>query len=290
MKEPIFTGTATALVTPFHENKLNFSMLEKLLHRQLKAQIDGIVLCGTTGEAPTLSDKEKIEILHFAKEYVSESCRLIAGTGSNDTAHALELSLAAQECGMDALLIVTPYYNKATAAGLVKHYSVIAEAVSVPVILYNVPSRTGVNIPIEVYEELSHIPNINGVKEASGNLQTMMKIRQKCSEDFYVWSGNDDLTVPMMVMGGKGVISVASNILPEKVKEMTDAALQNDYASAAKLQNMLLPLINTLFCEVNPIPVKEAMRLIGLDCGMCRLPLCQLSEINRKKLTDLLKN
>ncbi len=289
MKKPLFTGTATALVTPFEHSGVNFSMLEKIILRQLDAGIKSIVLCGTTGESPTLSDEEKTEIFEFCKRLVGSRALLIAGTGSNDTKHACALSAAAEKAGMDALLVVTPYYNKSNTKGLTAHYREIAENVSVPIILYNVPSRTGVNIPTEVYQELSESDSFIGVKEASGSIQTAMDIRLSCPNDFYIWSGNDDLTVPLMSIGAQGVISVASNIVPCKVKEMTDAALIGNFEHAANLQMELMPLIKALFSDVNPIPVKQAMKEIGFDCGKCRLPLTDMLDDKLMKLQSLLK-
>lgn len=289
MKRPIFTGTATALVTPFNQCGIHFEMLEKILSFQFNNGIRNIVLCGTTGEAPTLSDSEKTEIYRFSRGFLGKDAVLIAGTGSNCTSHAVDLSIAAQECGMDALLVVTPYYNKATPKGLIAHYLAIADAVQIPIILYNVPSRTGVNIPIEVYRELSAHPNIIGVKEASGDLQTALRIRCICPEDFYIWSGNDDMTVPIMAIGGQGVISVASNVCPKQMLEMTNAMQNRRFEEATRIQISLLPLIQSLFSEVNPIPVKEAMRLIGFDCGSCRLPLCEMDSFKKEVLVNILQ-
>lgn len=289
MKTPFFTGACTALVTPFLNGKVNFTMLKILLQRQMDAGVGAVVLCGTTGEAPTLSDEEKIEIFHSAKQFVGKGCTIIAGTGFNDTRHAIELSLAAEEAGADGILVVTPYYNKATSDGLIAHYSAIANTVHIPVILYNVPSRTGVDIPVSVYTRLAELPNIAGVKEASADITKIAKIRAACPADFAVWSGNDDMTVPVMALGGLGVISVASNILPMQVQAMAHAALAGDFDSAAALQLDLLPLNKLLFCEVNPIPVKAALSLLGYDCGSCRMPLSELSHEHRKQLTALLK-
>lgn len=289
MKKPIFSGTATALVTPFGNNGVDYNMMERIILRQLDAGIKALVLCGTTGESPTLSDEEKREIFSFCKSLVGNQALLIAGTGSNDTRHACALSETAENAGMDALLVVTPYYNKSNAKGLVAHYREISENVSIPIILYNVPSRTGVNIPIEVYQELSESENFIGVKEASGSLQTALDIRLSCPKDFYIWSGNDDLTVPLMSIGARGVISVASNIVPSEVKAMTDAALTGDFVRAANLQMKLMPLIKALFSDVNPIPVKQAMKEIGFDCGKCRLPLAEMPEDKFVKLQNLLK-
>ena len=288
MKTPFFTGACTALVTPFLNGKVNHNMLNILLQRQMDAGIGAVVLCGTTGEAPTLSDEEKIGIFHSAKQFAGKGCTIIAGTGSNDTRHAIELSLAAEEAGADGILVVTPYYNKATSDGLIAHYSAIANAVHIPLIVYNVPSRTGVDIPVSVYKKLAEIPNIAGVKEASTDITKIVKIRAACPADFSVWSGNDDMTVPVMALGGLGVISVASNILPMQVQAMAHAALAGDFDSAAALQLDLLPLNSLLFCEVNPIPVKAALNLLGYDCGSCRMPLTELSPEHRKQLTALL--
>lgn len=288
MKTPLFTGTCTALVTPFCNGKLNLSMLQILLQRQMDAGIGAVVLCGTTGESATLSDEEKITLYRYGKQYAGSGCTIIAGTGSNDTVHAVALSQAAEEAGVDGLLVVSPYYNKCTPEGLISHYTAIANAVHIPIILYNVPSRTGVDIPVSVYHELSKIPNIIGVKEASTDITKIAKIRALCPIDFTVWSGNDDMTVPILSLGGRGVISVTSNVLPIQVHAMTQAALAGDFDSAAALQLELLPLIAMLFCEVNPIPVKAAMEILGYDCGACRMPLTALLPENKKKLEEIL--
>ncbi len=289
MNQPLFTGACTALVTPFLNGEINYPMVHMLLKRQIEAGIHAVVLSGTTGEAPTLTDDEKAALIHSAKSYVGNSCTIIAGTGSNNTAHAVQLSKEAEENGADALLVVTPYYNKATPDGLIAHFLSIAHAVSIPIILYNVPGRTGVDIPISVYKRLSTVPNIIGVKEANTDITKIARIRSACAPDFTVWSGNDDMTVPVMSLGGQGVISVLSNIFPAETNAMAQAALAGDFDTAAALQLDLSPLIDILFCEVNPIPVKEAMRIIGYDCGPCRLPLCPMSSDNRKKLIHLLK-
>lgn len=282
MGKPIFTGACTALVTPFLGGKVNYPMMEQLLRRQIDAGISAVVISGTTGESPTLSDTEKITLFHRCKDYVGDNCTIIAGTGTNSTEHAIELSIAAEEAGVDALLMVTPYYNKATPDGLVAHYLSIAHRVSLPIILYNVPTRTGVDIPVSVYQRLSRIPNIVGVKEASNDITKILRIRAACGQNFSIWSGNDDQIVPAMACGASGVISVLSNIYPEKTQELCAAALNSDYKTAAQLQREFLPLIDLLFCEVNPIPVKAAMKCIGYDCGECRLPLCRLSKEHQK--------
>ena len=288
MKRPVFTGACTALVTPFSNGKVDYSMLRKLLHRQMAAGIHAVVLCGTTGEAPTLTDEEKLTIFQQAKEFTGDDCTIIAGTGSNSTQHALTLSRAAEEVGADALLVVSPYYNKATAEGLLAHYTAVAGAVHIPVIAYNVPGRTGVDIPVEVYAQLAEIPNIAGVKEASSDITKINRIRSVCPGDFSVWSGNDSMIVPVMALGGQGVISVLSNLLPVETQAMAQAALDGDFDTAAALQIQLTPLIDLLFSEPNPIPVKAAMELLGLDCGSCRMPLTPLSSGNLKKLKQVL--
>ena len=289
MRNPLFTGVCTALVTPFLENKVNYPMLDMLLRRQLDAGITSVVVAGTTGEAPTLSDEEKQELIHRAKNYVGDACTVIAGTGSNCTEHAVYLSQAAEEAGADALLVVSPYYNKATPDGLVAHYMAIAHSVRIPIVLYNVPSRTGVDIPVSVYRRLSAIPNIAGVKEASADITKITRILAECPGDFSVWSGNDDLITPTMALGARGVVSVLSNLCPVETQAMAQAALDGDFDTAAALQIQLLPLIDLLFCQVNPIPIKEAMGLIGYDCGGCRLPLTELTAENRRKLVEYLQ-
>ena len=289
MKNPLFTGVCTALVTPFLDGKVNYPMLDMLLRRQMDAGISAVVVAGTTGEAPTLSDDEKRELIQRAKDYAGDACVIIAGTGSNSTEHAISLSKDAEDAGADGLLVVSPYYNKATPDGLVAHYTSIAHSVSIPVILYNVPSRTGVDIPVSVYRRLSAIPNIVGVKEAASDITKITRIRKECPQDFTVWSGNDEQIVPAMALGAKGVVSVLSNLCPIETRLMADAALDGDFDTAAGLQVELMGLIDLLFCEVNPIPIKEAMGLIGYDCGHCRLPLTSLTRENRKRLMEYLK-
>ncbi len=278
MNKPIFIGVCTALVTPFLNNQVNYPLVEQLLIRQMEAGVRAVVLCGTTGESPTLSDEEKLTLFEIAKAYVGDSLYIIAGTGTNSTQHAVRLSVAAQNAGVDALLVVSPYYNKGNPDGLYKHYLAIANAVSIPVIIYNVPSRTGMDIPVCVYEKLSKHPNIVGVKEASADINKIAKIRIACGDDFTIWSGNDEQIVPVTAMGGKGVISVISNIYPEETVAMTDAALDGDFDTASAIQCRLYPYIDLMFKEVNPIPVKYAMKYAGFDCGACRLPLGELRE------------
>lgn len=288
MKHPFFSGVCTALVTPFLKDSVNYPMLEQLLRRQYDAGIRALVICGTTGESATLTDEEKLTMFRYAKKSGPEDLRIIAGTGSNSTAHAIALSQAAQDAGADALLVVSPYYNKATPEGLYLHYATIASSVQIPVILYNVPSRTGVDIPVEVYRRLSQIPNIAGVKEASSDIRKIARIRSQCPDHFTVWCGNDDLAVAAMALGAKGLISVVSNIEPEITGSMIGAALDGDFDTATALQLSLLPLIDALFQEVNPIPVKAAMAMIGYDCGGCRMPLCGPSGDTVALLKDLL--
>lgn len=286
MKNALFTGVCTALVTPFLDDQINYPMLEQLLRRQLDAGIKAVVICGTTGEASTLSDTEKIELFHRSKTYVGDDCLIIAGTGSNNTEHTLMLSQQAMKCGVDGLLLVSPYYNKANAEGLFLHYQTIAQSVDLPIILYNVPSRTGLDIPVTVYQKLSKLSNIAGVKEASSNITKITKIRRSCGSDLPIWSGNDDQITPVISLGGSGIISVLSNVLPLETRLMTEAALDGDFDTASALQVELQPLVDALFSDVNPIPVKHAMKLIGFDCGSCRLPL---GPMEKEKLCQLQK-
>lgn len=288
MKKVLFTGACTALVTPFLGGQVNYPMMERLLQRQLEAGVKAVVVCGTTGESPTLSDSEKLELFHRCKAFAGDGMQIICGTGSNDTRHAVELSIAAQEAGADALLVVTPYYNKANPEGLFAHYLSVAHAVKIPVIIYNVPGRTGVDVPVSVYKRLSRIPNIAGVKEASTDIIKIARVRAACGEDLPIWSGNDDQAVAAMALGARGVISVLSNVLPAETQAMAQAALDGDFDTASALQCDMLPLIDALFSEVNPIPVKAAMEMIGYDCGHCRLPLAPISKENAEKLAVLL--
>lgn len=290
MKQLLFSGVCTALVTPFLNGQINYPMAEQLLRRQIDAGIPAVVLAGTTGEASTLSDAEKVQLFRRCKAFAGNRCTIIAGTGSNNTAHAVALSRDAEEAGADALLVVSPYYNKATPDGLIAHYLAIAHSVSIPVILYNVPSRTGVDIPVSVYRRLSNIHNIIGVKEAATDITKITRIRAACPSDFYVWGGNDEQTVPVISLGGQGIISVISNVDPIRTAAMANAAIAGDFDTAAQLQLDLQQMIDFLFSEVNPIPVKEAMRIIGYDCGNCRLPLCNMDAEKMRLMADYLKN
>ena len=289
MKQVLFTGACTALVTPFIGEQINYPMVQRLLHRQIDAGIQAIVLGGTTGESPTVTDREKLELYRRGKEFVGDRALVICGTGSNDTKHAVELSIAAQEAGADALLVVTPYYNKANPEGLYAHYLAIAHSVHLPVIIYNVPGRTGVDVPISVYQRLCRLPNIAGVKEASTDIVKISRIRNACGSDLPIWSGNDDQAVAAMALGAQGVISVLSNVMPTETNAMARAALDGDFDTAAALQCGMLPLIDALFSEVNPIPVKAAMEMIGFDCGPCRLPLGKMDEAKKEMLKQLLQ-
>ena len=273
MKKPVFEGLATAIVTPFKNGTIDIPTFEMLLDAQLAANVDAIVVCGTTGESATLSAQEQLALIAHAIQYTAGSCKIIAGTGSNDTAHAIDMSRAASSMGACAVLVVTPYYNKCTQAGLIAHYTAIADAVSCPVICYNVPSRTGVDMTLETYQALSKHPNIQGVKEAGGSPAKIAKTIETCADDFFVWSGNDDEAVCAMALGAKGLISVLSNVRPKKTLAMLRACQQNDFRRAGALQRELMELIGALFCVVNPIPVKRALELEGIPVGDPRLPL-----------------
>lgn len=290
MKQLLFSGLCTALVTPFYAGEVNYPMVDLLIRRQIEAGVEAIVLAGTTGESPTLSEEEKLKLFRRGVEAADGRCKIIAGTGSNCTAHAIDLSQKAQACGVDGLLVVTPYYNKATPAGLVKHYKAIAESVDLPIIAYNVPSRTGVDIPPAVCLRLARIPNIVGIKEASGDISKVLRIVADCGSDLPVYSGNDDQAVATMSLGGKGLISVASNVLPLEMNAMVTAAANGDYDLAALMQRKLLPLTDLMFCQVNPIPVKAAMKYVGYDVGECRMPLDGLTQENDRKIGTFLRH
>lgn len=284
MKKILFTGLCTALVTPFLEGKVNLPMVDILIRRQIDAGVDAIVIAGTTGESPTLSEEEKLALFRRAVEAAEGQCKILAGTGSNCTAHAIELSKKAQDQGVDGLLVVTPYYNKATSSGLIRHYEAITDAVEIPLILYNVPSRTGVDIPVSVCKELSGNPKIAGIKEANPDIVKALRIIAQCGNKLPLYAGNDDQTVATIAIGGKGVISVASNVMPLEMNAMVTAAENGEFDLAALMQRKLLPLMDLMFCQVNPIPVKAAMQYVGFDVGGCRMPLDELTEENRAKL------
>ncbi|MDR1589776.1 MAG: 4-hydroxy-tetrahydrodipicolinate synthase [Oscillospiraceae bacterium] len=284
MKTPVFTGLATAIVTPFGEGGVNYPKLAEIIEFQINGGVDAIVACGTTGESSTQSLEEHIEVVDFCVRRVAGRVKVIAGAGSNDTQAAALLSREAEKSGADALLHVTPYYNKTTQRGLVAHFTHIADSVSIPVILYNVPSRTAMTISAGTYAELSRHPNINGVKEASGNIPLVAAVISACGDDLYVWSGNDDETVALMALGAKGLISTSANVIPAQMTELTHLCLDGDYAGAARLLYKYLDLMEKLFIEVNPIPVKTAMNLMGMDVGELRLPLCGMAPDNLEKL------
>lgn len=288
-KRPIFRGAATALITPFRNGEIDFPALRHLIEFQIAEGIDALVAVGTTGEAPTLSDREHQACLAFAAEVVNGRVPLIAGTGSNDTHHAVEMSKFACSCGCDALLLVSPYYNRATEEGLIKSYRTIADSVDKPVILYNVPSRTGVKLTMPVYRALSDHPNIVAVKEASGDLGAVAQLAAELGDRLAIYSGNDDVTVPVMSLGGIGCISVLSNLMPRRTSDMCHKYLGGDTGGAARDQLELLPLINALFAEVNPIPVKCAAAMMGLCQEQYRLPLCPPTETTRQKLTAAMR-
>ena len=281
MREPVFTGACPAIVTPFDESgAINYDRYAQLIDAQIDAGVDAICAVGTTGECSTLSIREHIAAVNFCVKHVDHRVKVIAGAGSNDTSAAVYLSQHAEDSGADALLHVTPYYNKASQSGLIQHYEYIAQRTEKPIILYNVPSRTGVSFTAESYRVLSQNPHINGVKEASGNFSLMAHTRALCGDDFYIWSGNDDQVVPMMALGAKGVISVVANIDPALMVNMTHLCLEGRFEDAAKLQTEYMDLIDALFLEVNPIPVKAALKLMGQDVGGLRLPLCDMGEAN----------
>lgn len=290
MKKCIFEGCATALITPMlPDGSVNYSKLAELVDSQIKSGIDALVICGTTGESATLSGEEHIEVIKQSVIAADKRVPIIAGTGSNDTEFALSLSKEALEVGADALLMVTPYYNKTSQRGLVKHYTYVADRVDAPIILYNVPSRTGVDIKPETYFELSKHPNIVAAKEASGNFSALIKTINLCGDQLAIYSGNDDQIVPVMALGGKGVISVLSNVIPKETHEIAAACLKGDFKKGTELALKYLDLANALFMDVNPIPVKDAMNIIGGDVGPCRLPLVGMEEKQLEVLSAELK-
>ena len=288
----IFTGSAVALVTPFKDNgDVDFDKLKELVEFHVAHKTDAIVICGTTGEAATLSHEEHLECIKKCVEFADHRIKVVAGTGSNCTATAIYLSTEAESYGVDGLLVVTPYYNKATQKGLIAHFTAVANSVSVPIILYNVPSRTGCNILPETAVELAKtVDNIVGIKEASGNIGQVVKLASLAQGCIDIYSGNDDQVVPLLSLGGKGVISVTANIIPEDTHDMVMKFLEGDVAGAAKIQIDAIPLINALFCEVNPIPVKTALNLMGMNVGPLRMPLCEMEESNKETLIKAMKD
>ncbi|MBC8596683.1 4-hydroxy-tetrahydrodipicolinate synthase [Qingrenia yutianensis] len=290
MKKPIFTGSGVAIITPFaKDGSIDFEELGKILEFQIENETDAIIICGTTGESAAMPDSEHLSVIDYTVKKVNGRIPVIAGTGSNDTAHGINLCKAAEKLGVDGLLTVTPYYNKTTQRGLVKHFTALANSVKIPLILYNVPSRTGLNIKPDTLLELSKVENIIGIKEASGNITQVAHMAAKCP-DMVIYSGNDDQIIPIMSVGGLGVISVLANIEPKKTHDMCQKFLDKDTEGAMKLQLEAMEVIDALFCEVNPIPVKKAMSLMGYNTDTLRLPLCEISPENEKYLRRALVN
>lgn len=290
MKNTVFTGAGVAIVTPMNaDGSINYDEFGRVIDFQINNGTDAIIVCGTTGESATMTDEEHVECIRYCIERVNKRVPVIAGTGSNDTKYAVDLSVEAEKLGADALLVVTPYYNKTSQRGLIAHFTAIADSVNIPIILYNVPSRTGVNIALDTYDVLANHKNIAAVKEASGNISAIAKIIEKCGDRLDVYSGNDDQIVPIMALGGKGVISVLSNVCPKETHDIAQLCLDNNVAEAAKLQIKYLDLCNSLFIDVNPIPVKEAMNLIGFKAGECRLPLLKMEQGKIDALTASMK-
>lgn len=290
MKNPIFTGAGVAIITPFTaDGKVNEKVLAEIIEYQISHSTDAIVICGTTGESATLDHNEHTQAIKVAVDVTAGRIPVIAGTGSNDTAYALKLSNDAEKLGVDGLLMVTPYYNKASQEGLIKHFNYVADRVSTPIILYNVPSRTGCEIKPETYAELAKHKMIYAAKEATGNLSSIAKTISLVPEDFAIYSGNDDQITPIMSLGGKGVISVLSNILPQVAHDIAQTALDGDFKKSAEFQLKYLELCNAMFMDVNPIPVKVAMRMMGIDVGPLRLPLCDMTPANTEKLKSVLQ-
>ena len=283
MKNQLFNGSGVAIVTPFNEQGVNYEKLTELIEYHIANKTDAIIICGTTGEASTMHDEEHLAVIRHAVKIADKRIPVIAGTGSNYTDHCIELSQEAEKAGVDGLLIVTPYYNKATKNGLLKHYTMVAASVKVPIILYNVPGRTGVTIPVDVLKELAKIDNIVAIKEATGNISYVADIAANVP-DLAIYSGNDDMIVPVMALGGIGVISVVANIMPKETHDICEYYISGKVEESRKLQLRMLNLINTLFIEVNPVPIKTAMNLLGMNVGKLRMPLCEMEDGNLSKL------
>jgi len=290
LKRIVFKGAGVAIVTPFDEGGINFAELGKMIDYQIENGTDAIIITGTTGESATMRDEEHKAAIKFAVEHVNKRVPVVAGTGSNDTAYAVQLSQYAENVGADALLVVTPYYNKCTQNGLVAHYTKIADSVNLPIILYNVPSRTGVGIKPETYFKLSKHPRIVATKEANGDLSAMVRTKKLCGDELEIYSGNDDQIVPILSLGGKGVISVLSNVAPKDTHLICQLYFEGKVEAAAKLQIDYSDLIDALFCEVNPIPVKTALKLLGWNVGKLRMPLSEMEPQNLEKLRAALKS
>ena len=290
LKTPLFKGSCTAIVTPFTENGIDYDRLAKNIDFQYENGTTAVVVCGTTGENPTHSEDEHNELVRFTVQASRGRMKVIAGVGSNNTRTALKYAQNARYAGADGILMVTPYYNKSTQKGLIEHFSYVADRVEIPMILYNVPSRTGISISAETYKVLSRHPNINGIKEASGDFSLIAKVRSLCGDDLYIWSGNDDNTVPMMAMGALGVISVASNIVPAVTAKLCALCLEGGFTAATELYGKYAKLFSALFIETNPIPVKAAMKLMDMDSGLLRLPLVEIGEENLAKLKAVMRD
>lgn len=286
----IFKGSGVAIITPFIDNEVNFSKFKELIEWHISEGTDAIIVCGTTGEATTMTDDEKKSTIKFAVDTVNKRIPVIAGTGSNNTKHSIEMSKYAESIGIDALLVITPYYNKTSDLGLIKHFQAINNEVKIPIILYNVPGRTGMNITPNQLKELSTLSNIKAIKEASGNISQIVQMRALCGNEIDIYSGNDDQVIPIMSIGGLGVISVAANIIPKTMHKLCKNYLDGNVNEALTLQLEALELINMLFIETNPIPVKVALNLMAKDVGPLRLPLCEMDGINKNKLVNILKN
>lgn len=291
MKNTVFTGAGVAIITPMNaDGSINWDEFGRIIDFQIDNGTDAIIVCGTTGESATMTDEEHVECIRYCVDRVNKRVPVVAGTGSNDTKYAVDLSVEAEKLGADALLVVTPYYNKTSQRGLIAHFTAIADSVNIPIILYNVPSRTGVNISLDTYDVLANHKNIAAVKEASGNISAIAKIIEKCGDRLDVYSGNDDQIVPIMALGGKGVISVLSNVCPKETHDIAQLCLDNNVLEAAKMQIKYLELMNNLFMDVNPIPVKEAMNLMGFNAGECRLPLLRMDQSKIDILAQSLKS
>ena len=290
MKKTIFTGAGVAIVTPMNpDESINFDRLGQIIDNQIENGTDAIVICGTTGESATMTDQEHVDCIEYAVKRVNGRVPVVAGAGSNHTSYAVWMSKEAKRVGADALLHVTPYYNKTSQTGLIRHFNAVADATDLPVILYNVPSRTGVNITPATYRELAKHPNIVAAKEASGNISQIAQIAQACGDELDLYSGNDDQIVPLLSLGAKGVISVLSNIMPRETHDICRLFFEGKIAESRALQLKLLPLINALFSDVNPIPVKEAMNMMGWECGECRLPLVSMQPQAKEHLRVLMQ-
>ncbi len=290
MKNPIFKGIGTALITPMTpDGAIDYAAMERLVQRQLEANIDALIVCATTGEAPTLKDEEHIEIIRFVANLAKGKTPIIAGTGSNYTDHAVEMSIMARDAGADGLLCVSPYYNKCTQRGLIESYTKIADATELPMIVYNVPGRTGVNIKPATYEALADHPRIVGIKEANGDISSVVDTMARCGHKIDMYSGNDDQIVPILSMGGIGCISVLSNVLPAETKKISDSWFRGDVAEAARLQMYYKPLVDALFSEVNPIPAKAAMAALGYCSDYARLPLTPMEDATRQNLLKCMR-